>query len=354
MCRSNPAISVIVPMYNVAPYLRQCLDSICSQSFKNYEAILIDDGSPDECGEIADEYAAKDSRFRVIHKENAGVSEARNDGIRESSGDYLFFLDSDDYLLPDALETLYYKAIEHYADVILSDYRTFSHDSRKSYRVATKEFYVKKRSSLEALQLAVFNMGPARIELDGAFILRGLGAAWHYLVKSTLVIDNDLRFDGSLALFDDGLFVLNVLERASSAEYVSHETYCYRYVPGSITRSFKFDLFTTYEKVYTAIERFVIDNDKSCLYKGISLRKLIYLNKSMETYFFNPQNPMSDKDRYRMFTEIVRSPSYSDAFRDIDIKHLGSIKSILLLMLIKMNLYKIYWNVKKIVVGTTG
>lgn len=101
-----PKISVIVPVYNVEPYIHRCIDSILNQTFTDFELILVDDGSPDDCGKICDEYAKKDHRITVIHKENGGVSSARNAGIERSNGEYLFFMDSDDYIGYDCLDIL--------------------------------------------------------------------------------------------------------------------------------------------------------------------------------------------------------------------------------------------------------
>lgn len=89
-------ISIIIPIYNVEKYLKRCIDSIVNQTYKNTEIILVNDGSPDNCGEICDEYAKIDSRIKVIHKENGGLSSARNAGIDISSGEYIMFVDSDD------------------------------------------------------------------------------------------------------------------------------------------------------------------------------------------------------------------------------------------------------------------
>ena len=102
-----PTISVIVPVYKVEPYLRRCVDSILGQTFTDFELILVDDGSPDNCPAICDEYAVKDSRVHVIHQENGGLSAARNAGIDASSGEYLMFIDSDDFISKIMLETLY-------------------------------------------------------------------------------------------------------------------------------------------------------------------------------------------------------------------------------------------------------
>ena len=99
--------SIIVPVYNVEQYLRQCIDSILGQTFADFELILVDDGSPDNCPEICDEYAKKDERVKVLHKENGGLSDARNAGLEIATGEYIAFVDSDDYVAPDMYESLY-------------------------------------------------------------------------------------------------------------------------------------------------------------------------------------------------------------------------------------------------------
>lgn len=111
-------ISVVVPVYNVEKCLEDCLDSIINQSYKNTEIILIDDGSTDKSGNICDEYANKDNRIKVLHKENNGVSSARNDGMAMANGEYLTFVDSDDIIHPDYLAILYQDAIDYDADIV--------------------------------------------------------------------------------------------------------------------------------------------------------------------------------------------------------------------------------------------
>ena len=112
-----PEISIIVPVYKVEKYLNRCIDSILAQSFPDFELILVDDGSPDKSGKICDDYAAKDSRVKVIHKENAGVSAARNSGLAMSSGSYIMFCDSDDFVDKDWCGALYEAARDNNADM---------------------------------------------------------------------------------------------------------------------------------------------------------------------------------------------------------------------------------------------
>ena len=116
--KETPKISVVVPVYKVERYLPECIDSILAQSFTDFELILVDDGSPDNCGAMCDAYAEKDSRVRVIHKENGGLSDARNKGIDQAKGQYITFIDSDDYIDTSYLQYLYESALDTGADIV--------------------------------------------------------------------------------------------------------------------------------------------------------------------------------------------------------------------------------------------
>ncbi|MDD3173534.1 MAG: glycosyltransferase [Herbinix sp.] len=123
-----PIISVIVPIYKVEKYLDRCIKSIQNQTYKNLEIILVDDGSPDNCGVMCDEYAEKDDRIKVIHKANGGLSDARNIGIEASTGDYIVFVDSDDWLDLDMIEVLYNIGIKYKADIVECSFRNVYSD----------------------------------------------------------------------------------------------------------------------------------------------------------------------------------------------------------------------------------
>lgn len=120
----KPKISILVPVYNMERYLRQCLDSIRNQTFKDWECILVDDGSKDSSPAICDEFAREDSRFRVIHKTNGGLSSARNVALKEAKGDYIGFVDSDDWIEPGMYEKLYNLITDNDADISMVGYRT--------------------------------------------------------------------------------------------------------------------------------------------------------------------------------------------------------------------------------------
>ena len=124
----KPKISVVIPIYNVEKYLSKCLDSVLAQTLTDWEAICVNDGSPDGCGKILEQYAAKDKRFKIITQENQGLSMARNNGLKQAEGDYIFFLDSDDYVHPQLLEICYALAQKEAADMVSFKFQQVTQD----------------------------------------------------------------------------------------------------------------------------------------------------------------------------------------------------------------------------------
>ena len=118
-----PKVSIIVPIYKVEKYLNRCIDSILNQTYKNIEVILVDDGSPDRCGAICDNYSKIDKRIKVIHKKNEGLAEARNAGIKIATGEYISFVDSDDFINKNMYKVLYENAIKYDADISMCQFK---------------------------------------------------------------------------------------------------------------------------------------------------------------------------------------------------------------------------------------
>ena len=135
-------ISVIVPVYKVEKYLKRCVESIVQQTYQNIEIILVDDGSPDRCPEMCDEYARRDARIKVIHKSNGGLSDARNAGLNIASGDYISFVDSDDWIEEDFIEILYKNMKKENADISIIGYTLIWESGRKKRFTSDDEYYV--------------------------------------------------------------------------------------------------------------------------------------------------------------------------------------------------------------------
>ena len=146
----KPLISIIVPIYNVEAYLKRCVVSIQNQTYPNIEIILVDDGSPDKSGKLCDELAAKDERIKVIHKPNGGLSDARNAGIDLAQGEFLSFIDSDDYIHPQMMELLYQNLVEAKADLSCCDIKNAYTTEAEYFDFDNK---VKLYTNIEALEM---------------------------------------------------------------------------------------------------------------------------------------------------------------------------------------------------------
>lgn len=214
----EPLISVIVPVYRVEAYLRQCVDSICNQTYQNLEIILVDDGSPDRCGEICDFYAAQDARISVIHKKNGGLSDARNAGMAMSRGDYLIFVDSDDLLPPDAVRTLINFALSEDAALVIGDHIRFT-EKIPEKNIVHQETAIRTFTGVEAMK----------------DMLENGCASWARLYRRE--IHQYIQFPVG-EINEDEAIVLRILENCKKVVKINSVVYFYRCRPESITTSF--------------------------------------------------------------------------------------------------------------------
>lgn len=217
-------LSVIVPIYKVEDYLPKCIDSVLQQEFENFELILVDDGSPDACPQICDDYAKRDSRIKVIHKPNGGLSDARNVGIKASEGRYLMFLDADDYIeMPNSFNNIALKFQEGLSDVILYGTKDVNLDS--GIFTITRGNY-----DLEAIHRDRFSAISSLIK-TGQFP----GSAWVVAIKREFVIKFDLYFIKGLKS-EDIDWLMNVFDRVENIDAVTDSFYMYiKSRPGAIT-----------------------------------------------------------------------------------------------------------------------
>lgn len=218
----NPKVSVIVPVYRVEKYLHRCVDSILQQTYSNLEVILVDDGSPDRCGIICDDYADKDSRILVIHQENLGISMARNKGLDVSTGEFISFVDSDDYIHHKMIEIMMNNLIEDSADVCICGRHRFPSDSFVNEELLFKNFQEEKR---------IFTKDEALIHLftDMSFIRYAL---WDKIYKKN-IYENIFFPEGKY--YEDGAITFRLLSKCEKISYISDPFYYYAITPNSIT-----------------------------------------------------------------------------------------------------------------------
>lgn len=263
---SKNKISIIVPVYKVEAYIKKCIESVMLQTYSNLEIILVDDGSPDRCGEICEEYAAKDQRIMVIHRENGGLSAARNSGLEVATGDFVLFVDSDDYIHPDMVKKLYNTACEKKADIVVCDYiKVMENEEIEIPEVPKEIIEITENNCLE------YMLGETKITFT---------VAWNKLYKRALF--ENICFP-ERKLHEDEFVTYKLLHKAKKIIYLKEILYYY------------------------------VQRTSSIMGEGINLktlhrldafeeRMLFYQKKNMQNYYYQMLN------HYRYFlNEFIRN-----------------------------------------------
>lgn len=320
-----PLISVIVPVYKVEQYLNRCIESIVKQTYKNLEIILVDDGSPDNCPNMCDNWAEKDSRIKVIHKRNGGLSSARNAAMNVITGDYVGFVDSDDYLEHSFYNTLLNELVSADADIVDVGYKYVD----TNYNHIKTTLYPPKIIEKDML-ISNFITGT---EFDAA--------VWNKLYKRNVI--GGIRFDESVKIGEDVIFNYSVLKNANRICVMNIALYNYLFRNDSISHTVNVPYLTRYF-MYRNIFEAEKDNKynyHNCLYKFqnvlfVCLRELL---KSKNSDFIAQLYP-------EMIDEVKQ---YSDtilSLDDLSRENRLSIKAINISPKLFKLLYSIYLKVK--------
>ena len=288
----SPKVSIIVPVYNVESYLHNCINSICNQTFNNFEVLLIDDGSTDKSGKICDQYAHKDKRFRVIHTDNNGLSSARNKGILLSRGDFITFIDSDDYVSNDLLEHMITIQNITNADIVSITHIT-THTTRK--KTINSKFNIIKYSKQEALLFYLHSL--VAYKNDEA-------SAWGKLYKKNIF--NEIEFPIGKR-YEDMVTVYQTILKSSI--YVKSSKICYFYYmkPSSIIRSTfvknDLDLLTEAERLYNLSKE---TNDKEIIHLAKIKKNRCYFTLLGKIAIFGVDTNISEKQIVNNLLTILR------------------------------------------------
>ncbi len=220
----NKLISVIIPIYNVEAYLRKCIDSVINQTYKNIEIILVDDQSPDSCGKICDEYSKRDSRIKIIHQKNSGVGKARENGINEAQGEYITFVDSDDWIEPEFCEKLLEELLKNKADWIACNAKEVDEKG-------------KEINSLNSIQEAV-EIHDKELLLnhyfEGKMYTR---VVWGKMFKTCIIAGRTFQ---KLAICEDTCFMIDIIKNDFKVCLITEYGYNYLRRANSVTSSIKF------------------------------------------------------------------------------------------------------------------
>jgi len=226
-------ISIIIPVYNAEIYLNECIDSVLKQTFRNFEIILVDDGSTDSSGLICKEYEKKDSRIIYIHKENIGVSNSRNVGINNSSGNWILFIDADDLLgTSDFLEKMYYFALNNTSKMPIHEYVI---ELRKNEEI-TKKSYVGDNINKNYILASIITSK----NYDGNFLYYA-PTVWGKLFYRKIIVDNHIFFREDIKIYEDGLFMLDYVKYIDNVEIIRDTKYVYRIHDESAMHKFHYN-----------------------------------------------------------------------------------------------------------------
>lgn len=258
--KDMPLISIIMPVYKVEKYIRKSLDCVVNQTYKNIEIILVDDGSPDNCPLICDEYAEQDSRIKVIHKPNGGIGSARNAGLNDATGDYIIHFDPDDIVSLDICEKAAMSAVRHDADVVVFNYKKVDEAGNSVKKIKRSnpialpdcETVWSKRELFERIVSVDSEIG---------------GFPWNKLIKREKLAG--MQFTEERVVSEDLLFMQEMPAKVEKVVYIPDEMYTYILHQGSATNAVKgtetieADI---YDKIINTAEKFFPESIEVCLY----------------------------------------------------------------------------------------
>lgn len=296
------AISIIVPIYNTSKYLRNCLDSIVNQTMENIEIILVDDGSTDGSDIIIDEYAEKDERVKKIHKQNSGPSETRNIGIDNATGEYIMFIDSDDWIEPQTCQILYRKAKKKNADFVICGNYNVATSGITRRNIFNNEKYLSGNEYEQ--EIRVSTLGLVGTKMKNPAKLDRLTPIWARLYKTEIIKNNEIRFiDLNLLPSECLQFNFEFCCYAKNALYVEDVLYYYRRnTEMSVTKPFRDDLWKKwkwwidYMREYLEKKHLFNGKIKEAYYSriccsiiplggnAIKLRKYNYISREVKTF----------------------------------------------------------------------
>lgn len=259
----NPKVSIIVPIYNVEKYLDRCMESLLNQTLEDIEIIMVDDGSPDNCPKMCDEYAKKDARIKVVHKKNGGLADARNAGLDVATGKYVAFVDSDDFVKTEMYEQLYDQAEKAKADTIYCGfYKYWSADNVKEFKNVQKTTIFEGNA---VTKLAIdFVSSPVNEKKDWKYEM----SVWHSIYSNDIIKKHHIRFRSEREILsEDIVFQELYLPHAKKVVYLSEPYYYYCFNNGGSLTHAKYDSskYTRMISLYHCLCDLTRDRDPKCL-----------------------------------------------------------------------------------------
>ncbi len=317
-----PEISIIVPVYNVEGYLEKCVESLRNQTFEDIEILLIDDGSTDHSGSMCDRLEQTDKRIRSFHKENGGVASARNFGMKKAAGEFLMFVDSDDWINHDTCKETIHIAREYSTDVVMWSYireypgKSFHKRINLEERLYTGEdvtSYIRRRM-----------VGLCGKELKNPENADALSPCWGKLYRRELIADGSIEFVDQQLIgpTEDALFNLELFARVKRFYFLNRPLYHYKKTQNtSITTIYKSWLFDRWQLLYQKMTEVIDQQDLGSGFRRALDNRICLSMIGLGLNEINPTNPKKLPGKIRCLKRILREPHYRNAYSRLQLKH---------------------------------
>ena len=303
----NPKVSIIVPVYNVEKYFTTCMDTLLNQTLKDIEIILVDDESPDNCPAMCDGYAVQDPRVKVIHKKNEGAGLARNAGLKMATGEYLAFVDPDDFMALNAFQRLYSTAVETNADVVFASCYLINNEGYTWRETKiNKAIHHESKQSIRGRMLDMMGKPP-----KGKNNWDVQNAVWSALYRHSIFRDHNLRFLNERELSsDDLLFNLNCLLYCSRVVSIPDPLYYFRINPLSITHTVRADRITKNHFSYQHLLTFLETHDFGM--DGYLRATRLFLENTRKSISQYVQSSLPKKEKIQWLKQTVELPYWQE------------------------------------------
>ena len=313
-------ISIIVPVYNIdEKYLRKCIGSLIDQTFTDIEIVLVNDGSTNNSGEICDEYANIDYRIKLLHQDNKGVSAARNNGMKFASGDWITFVDADDWIELDFCEKLK-NVILKYEDIdfLMFALKVNHLDKEFENPFWNEEFTFLNKESKEELQIQLLYKTISKFSPPHNMV----GVAVCKLYKAKFLKENNLTFKENLPLSEDGVFAFHALEKSEKVIYINEFLYHYRKHSESATFKYRKDAVLDYTKGMKELENCLsIYNKGYQFYKALYFRAILNISAICNQLYCHKYNQESFIEKIKGIRNLCKTHPYNTAIKKIGVRY---------------------------------
>ena len=331
---NSPLLSIIVPVYNVEAYLCKCLDSILAQDFSDYEVILVDDGSTDSSGTICDKYVSENPVFRCIHKPNGGHTSARKKGYEISRGQYVTFVDSDDWIAPDMYRKMCQAIYDTDADIVVCNYTAVMPDKESVVRALfAPGYYDKPRLEKEVYPYIIYS---------GSFFRFGVvPSLCNKLFRRELLHSHLFHVPNDIVIGEDALATYSCMLEASSIYFIDESLYYYRSTVGSVKRrAIPVERLLENHKLFDTLQNVIDITAYPCMEKQLDYY-FVYQSLLTYTRVFKNLDPTSP-DYKQAFMNECHNPIIRKAFVSVPIRDIGGKHNKLYAFCVRHKLYRLF------------